>query len=168
MKASEAGPATPRAGRSSPLLGLLPYIGVILFLVHATGLVIGQPNDWEQSIVEIGVVYMIGVACVGGGISHIFFGRSISRSIGWDPSPFETEVGFANLGFGVAGLMASSYDPEFWLAVIVANGIFRAGAGIVHVREIVQKGNYAINNTGILFNDFAVPAFLLLTWLIWT
>jgi hypothetical protein len=63
--------------------------------------------------------------------------------------------------------MASSYDSDFWLAVIVANGVFRAGAGIGHVREIVQKGNYAINNTAILFLNFVVPAFLLLAWLAW-
>jgi len=168
MEASEARPATAgREHRSSPILGVLPYIGVILFLFHAAGLVISQPDDWKQSIVEIGVVYMIGVAGIGAGISHIFFGRSISRSIGWEPSPFEFEVGVAGLGFGIAGVMASSYDPDFWLAVIVANGVFRVGAGIGHVREIVQKGNYAINNTAILFLDFMVPAFLLLAWLAW-
>lgn len=39
--------------------------------------------------------------------------------------------------------------------------------GIGHIREIMVKKNYAINNTAILFINFAVPAFLLLAWYAW-
>ena len=112
-------------------------------------------------------MYLIGWAALGAGISHIFFGKAISRSIGFARSPFELEVGFANLGFGVAALMAGSYQKEYWLAIIVANSIFRVGCGVGHVKQIIMDRNFAVNNTAILFLNFVVHAFLVITYLAW-
>lgn len=160
-------PSTDRS--SSRAAGILPYIGVILFVIHIGGMLLaGPPADFGRQVVMFGVFYMIGISGVGAGISHIFFGPRIARSIGWEWSPFETEVGFANLGFGLAGLMATSFGPAFWLAVIIANGVFRVGAGVGHIREMITRHNYAINNTAILFINFVVPAFLLAGWYAWT
>lgn len=156
------------SSRSHRWMGVLPFIGVILFLVHIlAGLATGATGDWPRGLVQYGVFYLIGWAGIGGGISHVFFGRRTSASIGWAPSPFETEIGFANLGFGVAGVFATAYGPEYWWAVIVANSVFRVLAGVLHVREIVRSKNYAVNNTSILFVDFVVPVFLVLSWLAW-
>jgi hypothetical protein len=157
-----------RAHRGAALLGLLPFIGVILFVVNAYPVVTGtRAPDWKTDIVQLGVTYMIGYAAVGAAVAHIFFGRKIARSIGWEPSPFEFEVGVANLSMGVAALLAASHTPEFWWAVIVVSSIFRIGCGIGHIREIVQQRNFAINNTAILFLNFVVPAFLLITYTAW-
>jgi hypothetical protein len=154
--------------RSNPMLGLLPYIGLILYLCHlGWALVTGSTDDWPRALVEYGVYYLIGWAAIGGGISHVFFGRRISASIGWSPSPFETEIGLANLGFGIAGVLSLSYGAEYWWAVIIANSVFRVGAGFVHVRGIIKDRNFAVNNTGILFLDFGVPAYLVIGYLLW-
>jgi hypothetical protein len=148
-------------------LGLLPWIGVILFAVHAVGVFSGRPDGWQQDVVQLAVVYMVGVAGLGAGISHLLFARGTARSIGWQPSPFQWEVGWADVGFGVAGLMAASHGPDFWLAVIVVSGVFRIGCGIGHIREVVTARNFAINNTAILVLNFAVPVFLYLLWRAW-
>jgi hypothetical protein len=155
--------------RSSPLLGLLPFIGVVLFLAHIVySLITGTTSEWPEELVQFGVYYMIGWAGIGGGISHLFFGRKTSASIGWAPSPFETEIGLANLGFGIAGVIALSYGPEYWWAIIIANSVFRVGAGIGHIRSMVRDKNFAVNNTSILFVDFVVPAFLIFGYFAWT
>jgi hypothetical protein len=161
-------PKPARQHKRSLLLGLLPFIGVILFAVSAVQTVTGgRPADWQHQLALAAVVYLIGWAAVGAGISHIFFGKAISRSIGFVQSPFELEVGFANLGFGVAALMAGSYQKEYWLAIIVANSIFRVGCGAGHIKQIVADRNFAINNTAILFLNFVVPAFLLFAYFAW-
>jgi hypothetical protein len=161
-------PEPARQHKRSLLLGLLPFIGVILFAVSAVQTVTGgRPADWQHQLALAAVVYLIGWAAVGAGISHIFFGKAISRSIGFARSPFELEVGFANLGFGVAALMAGSYQKEYWLAIIVANSIFRVGCGAGHIKQIIVDGNFAINNTAILFLNFVIPAFLLFTYFAW-
>jgi hypothetical protein len=161
-------PEPARRHKRSLLLGLLPFVGVILFAVSAAQIVIGdRPADWQHQLALAAVVYLIGWAALGAGISHIFFGKAISRSIGFARSPYELEVGFANLGFGVAALMAGSFQKEYWLAIIVANSIFRVGCGAGHIKQIVMDRNYAINNTAILFLNFAVPAFLVFSYFAW-
>jgi hypothetical protein len=153
---------------SNPLLGLLPFIGLILYLFHiGWALITGATDGWPRDLVEFGVYYLIGWAAIGGGISHIFFSRKISASIGWSRSPFETEIGLANLGFGIAGVLALSYGPEFWWAIIVANSVFRVGAGFVHIRSMMRDKNFAVNNTSILLLDFGVPAYLVISYLAW-
>jgi uncharacterized protein DUF6790 len=153
--------------RGSRKMAILPFIGVILFAVASIPLLHDSPADWQTQLLENGVVYLIGWAGIGAGISHILMGRKTSASIGWAPSPYETEVGFANLGMGIAGLMAANQEPAFWLGLIVVNSIFRVGCGIVHIRQMIREHNFAPNNTSILLINFGVPAFLVLGYMAW-
>lgn len=165
-----SGPPTPQAAtkRSNPLFGVLPFIGVVLFVISAISVVGSGSSTWERDLLTNAVVYLIGWAGIGGGISHIFFGPKIAASIGWKWSPFELEIGLANLGFGVAAVLAGSFTPEYSLALIIANSIFRVGAGLGHVRSMITDRNFAINNTAILFIDFLVPAFLFWAYFAWS
>jgi hypothetical protein len=147
--------------------GLLPFIGVILFVLDAAWKIVQHAPNLKHELVLSGVTYMIGWAGLGAGIAHIFFGKKISRSIGFEQSPYELEVGFCDLGFGIVGLMAASHPPEFWLAIIWFSSLYRIGCGIGHIKEIVKNKNYAVNNTGILFINFIVPAFLLFAYYSW-
>jgi hypothetical protein len=148
-------------------LGILPFIGVILFVASAIPVLANPPSDWRQELLQNGVVYLIGWAGIGAGISHLVFAKKTSTSIGWAASPFEAEVGFADLAMGIAGVMASGQPSTFWFAVIIINAIFRVGCGVNHARDIVQHHNRATNNTKILLINFGVPAFLLIGWFAW-
>jgi hypothetical protein len=161
--------ASGAAGKSGLWLGVLPFIGVILFLGDLIFILTGGATGsaLHRQVLEAAVTCMVGWAGVGAGIAHIFFGKSISRSIGFERNAFEFEVGVCDLSLGIVGLMASHYPAPFWLAVIWASSLFRIGCGIGHVREIVVKKNYAINNTAILFLNFVVPAFLLAAYYSW-
>lgn len=154
--------------RRSFISGLLPFIGVILFVIFTIAQFAGGADEnWGPTLVQNAIVYMIGWAGIGAGISHVFFGNKISQSIGFEKSPYELEVGFANLAMGVVGLMAAAYSTDYWLAIILVSSIFRIGCGFGHVRSIVRDGNFAINNTAILFVNFVVPAFLLFAFFNW-
>ncbi len=153
----------------SPLwMGILPFIGVILFLISLVFLLLGEKGaNWQQQILVNAIVYMIGWAGIGAGISHLFFGEKTSASIGFGANPYEFEVGFADLSFGIVGVLASSFSSEYWLAIILVSSIYRVGCGIGHIRQMVKNQNYAINNTAILFVDFVVPAFLVIAYWLW-
>jgi hypothetical protein len=158
--------ATP--ARHSAIGGLLPFIGVILFVIFTIiQFASGAGEDWRSTLVTNAVVYMIGWAGIGAGISHLFFGRRISKTIGFQKSPYELEVGFADLAMGVVGVIAAGFSPDYWLAIILVSSIFRIGCGIGHIRSMIQDRNFAINNTAILFVNFVVPAFLLFAWFTW-
>jgi hypothetical protein len=151
------------------LLALSPFVGVISFAIaEIVWLASGDDTDWRRILVMNAVTYLIGAQAFAAGVGHMFYGPPIARSIGWQPSPFQWEVGGANLGIGIAGVMAGSFGTEYWLAVIVMGLTFLWVAGIGHIRQIVKERNLAINNAGpILFLDFLAPAFCLVVWLLW-
>ncbi|GEM_PF-966703 len=154
--------------KASPLLGILPYIGIILFIISILPIIFGGlSGDWQRQVLLNAIVYMIGWAGIGSGISHIFFGKKISESIGFKSDPYEFEVGFAGLSFGIVGVLAPYYNTDFWLAIILVSSIYRIGCGIGHIKQMIISKNYAINNTAILFPDFIVPAFLLFGYFSW-
>ena len=149
--------------RSSVWLGLLPYTGMILFLCSL-------PLVWTDGPTEVlrqAVIFLIGWTGVGAGISHIFFGRQIAASIGFDHNPFQLEVGFAGLAMGITALVVTAYPSQYWLAIILVSSLYRFGCGVGHIREMVMNRNFAVNNTGILFLDFIVPVCLLYAYYRW-
>lgn len=146
-------------------MGILPFVGIILFLLDAASLWSSQNPGWEKSIVLSGITNMIGIAGVGAGISHIFFADKTTRSIGFESSPYQLEVGVCDLSFGIVGLLAQYYSTDFWWAIILFSSLYRIGCGLGHIRQIVVEKNYAINNTAILITNFGVPLTLITMYL---
>jgi hypothetical protein len=151
------------------LFGLFPFLGVIaLGVAEGVQLATQGTAGWQENLVANSVTYLVGVVGISAGLGHMFWGPPIARSIGWGPSPFQWEVGGANLGLGIAGVMAGSFGRAYWLAVIVVAAGFLWVAGVGHIREIIRRRNLAISNAGpILLLDFLVPAYLLTIWLLW-
>ena len=86
------------------------------------------------------------------------FAEQSAASIGWAPRPFQYEVGVANLGLALAALYAAFRGYEARLAVGIAAACFLIGAGIGHIRDIVEAGNLAPGNAGpIMVTDFLTP-----------
>jgi hypothetical protein len=104
------------------------------------------------------LVFPLGLMSLWAAFGHIFFPEMAARAIGWQPSPFQFEVGVANLGIGIAALYAALRTREAQFAVGLVAAGFLGGAGIGHIRDIVQAGNLAPGNAGpILFTDFLTP-----------
>lgn len=169
---SRTGPAAAPPSTGGPptwIYGLFPFIGVILLVIATVVQFATDGSDgWRQALVVNSVTYLIGAQAIGAGIGHMFFGPPIAASIGWRPSPFQWEVGGANLGLGIAGVWASSFDPDYWLAVIIVATGFLWVAAVGHVREIIREKNLSVSNAGpILFTDVLIPAFCLVIWLMW-
>ena len=105
---------------------------VIYYLMHGT-------DNFATVFMTNSLAWLIGGQGITAGCLHIFFGPKIAASIGWKPSPFEYEVGVANLGIGVAGIMAGSYGRQYWLALIIVSTIFLWGAAIGHIWEMIKN-----------------------------
>ena len=103
-------------------------------------------------------VFPLGLQGLWAFIGPVFFPTQSAASIGWATSPFQYEVGVANLGLGLASLYAAFRGFEARLAVGIAAACFLLGAGIGHIRDILAMGNLAPGNAGpILFTDFLTP-----------
>ena len=83
----------------------------------------------------------------------------VAEYIGWQAgSPFQVELGFANLGRALLGILSIQFRGTFWVAPVVTNSVFGLGAAFVHLREIFEHSNYSPGNAGpVLFLDIVVP-----------
>ena len=100
-------------------------------------------------------LFPLGMQSLWAFIGHVFFPEEAAAAIGWTPSPFQYEIGVANLGLGLASIYAafSSFQARV-AAGIMAVG-FLLGAGIGHARDIMEAGNFAPGNAGpIMITDF--------------
>jgi hypothetical protein len=90
----------------------------------------------------------VGIAGISSGIGHLFMSDLVAESIGWEPgSPFQLEMGFANLAIGVLGMGAVGRRDGFREATATAVTILGVGATIVHLMDIMASGNLAPGNT---------------------
>jgi hypothetical protein len=103
-------------------------------------------------------LFPVGVLSLWAFIGHVFFPAQAAATIGWSPSPFQYEVGVANLGLGLTSIYAAFSTFQARLAAGIMAFCFLVGAGIGHIRDIVQAGNLAPGNAGpIMVTDFLTP-----------
>jgi hypothetical protein len=113
------------------------------------------------------LLFPLGVQGVWAFIGHVFFPERAAAAIGWATSPFQYEVGVANLGLGLAAIYAAFKDFEARLAVGIAAACFLIGAGIGHVRNILAANDLAPGNAGpIMVTDFLTPIAVLVLLLL--
>lgn len=105
----------------------------------------------------------LGLQSLWAAFGHLCAPELVARSIGWQTSPFQQEVGGANLGIGLAAIAATFLGkPAGWVVLLMAAS-FLWGAALVHVRDMVRDKNFAINNAGPIFCwDVLTPATLLI------
>lgn len=144
----------------------------ILPLLLATGhMLLDKQSRTPARRIEIFMIYLfaisLGAAGIGGAFGHLFLSDQVAEGIGWAAgSPFQLEMGYANLAIGVLGLMAISRRDGFRTAAIVTTAIIGFGATIVHLQDIVAHGNLAPGNTIQNISNLLDPVLLIaLTWL---
>jgi hypothetical protein len=117
-------------------------------------------------------LFSIGLFYLYNFVMHVFFADMAAKFIGWQNSPFQLEVGFASLGFGVVGLLAfrPRFGPDFGLrlAAIIGPAFFMWGAAGGHLYQMIVNKNFAPGNAGVMFYlDIIMPAIgiaLLIAW----
>jgi hypothetical protein len=116
--------------------------------------------------VEVYLIYLfmlgVGASGISGFFGHIFTPDAVAESIDWPKgSPFQQEMGFANLALGVMGLVAAVRRDGFREATVIAVTIVGVGATLVHVIDIVQEGNLAAGNSIQNLANLMKPALLI-------
>jgi hypothetical protein len=94
--------------------------------------------------------------------AHVFRPIETSASIGWSTSPYEYEVGMADLTVGTLGVLCLWFRGNFWLATAIANAVWLLGDAIGHIRQITINNNHAANNAGIFLVAEIVTPFVIL------
>jgi hypothetical protein len=124
-------------------------------LLFVLALAIALPQRGNRSISERLLSWIlllpIGVTGLWAGLSHIFFPAVAASYIGWQVSPFQFEVGMADLAIGATACLAFWRDLAFKAASVCAASIFLLGDAVGHVRQMMETGNFAPGNAGVPF-----------------
>jgi hypothetical protein len=116
-------------------------------------------STWVERLLAWLLLLPIGVTGLWAGISHVFFPATAAAHIGWQVSPFQFEVGMADLAIGITASISFWRDLSFKAAAVCTASIFLLGDAIGHVREMVVAGNFAPGNAGLPFYmDVICPA----------
>jgi hypothetical protein len=109
----------------------------------------------------------IGVTGLWAAAFHLFFPEIAAADIGWDPSPFQFEVGMADLAIGATACVSFWRSLDFKAAVVIINAIFLLGDAIGHVGQMIAAGNFASGNAGVPFlGDLILPVLTLILLII--
>ncbi|MGH2475806.1 MAG: DUF6790 family protein [Candidatus Limnocylindrales bacterium] len=163
-----AGSAPPQVDATiGARLGVLVlYVPLVGFVVDLAIRLASGVDDWKQTALDVGVLWLIGITGFILASGHLFMPAPTAASIGWAASPFQWEVGLANLAYGVLGVTATSFDRDYTLAAIVSFSIYLLGAAAGHVRSMVHDHNFAPGNTGYVFwFDILAPVLLIVLYI---
>ncbi len=111
-----------------------------------------RPKKTVELLLGYLMLFGLGFSGVGGFVAHVFFSERTAKLIGWaSGSPFQFEVGIANLSFGILAILSFWLRGSFLFAALLGNVIWLWGDAIGHIRNMMETGNFASGNAGIYF-----------------
>lgn len=130
----------------------------------------GRPgNRFAERLLNWLLLLSLGAQGIYTFVCHVFFPNYSAEHIGWQDSPFQYEVGIADLTVGVLGVAAFWGNFSFRLAAAIAGIVWYWGDAVGHVRQMIVANNYAPGNAGPWFwTDVIVPLMLVvLLFVVW-
>lgn len=102
-----------------------------------------------------------------GFVGHVFKSDMIAEFIGWEKgSPFQKELGYAELGYAIAGVLCIWMSKDFWLATIVTFSSLFIGAAIIHIKEMIKRKNFKLGNSFMVLPDLITPLSVIVLYFI--
>ncbi|WP_405059390.1 hypothetical protein OG474_42610 [Kribbella sp. NBC_01505] len=144
----------------------VPMIWLLLAVIGAT--LKNRHNTSPEARLETWQRWWAGAALGGGSawmvVSFFTIPGVMSEAIGFKQTPFEFEIGCANLCLAVLAFRAASSKASNRerLTVGLGAGMFLWGADLGHLYQFFFKGDHAPGNTGgVLVYDLLIPAVMI-------
>jgi hypothetical protein len=146
------------------LIGII--VGIITAIINPT---IRTVQAIATNLLFYQLVITLTLTGVQGFLGHVFKSDMVAEYIGWEKgSPFQKELGYAELGYGIAGVMCIWMGKDFWLATIIITSPLFIGAAVVHLKEMKKSKNFKPGNSIILLPDLIIPLSLIVLYVIST
>jgi hypothetical protein len=140
------------------VLGEFEFEFFVLGLICALVTIARGRRPAGERLLAYYVLFSVGCLHFVNFVYHVFFGAMSARFIGWADSPFQTELGFASLGFALVGFLAWRGSYPMRVAAVVGPTPFLLGAAGGHIYQIETAGNHAAGNSGLLlWMDVVIP-----------
>ncbi|MEZ4769303.1 MAG: DUF6790 family protein [Caldilineales bacterium] len=146
------------------LIRTFAYV-ILPLLLAGAAIALDKSARSRERRIEVFLVYMFAIGAAAGIANwggHIFAADQVAEAIGWEPgSPFQLEMGFANLSYGILAIIAMGRRDGFREATVIGATIMSLGATLVHLWDIAVSGNLAPGNTLQNITNLARPAILI-------
>jgi hypothetical protein len=150
--------------------GLLHNFGFIMVIVAVViaGVRAAMGRPLAEELVKWSLLLPAGANGIFTAGTHIFMGEYCAKQIGWPDSPFQYEVGIADLAVGVLGVLGFWGTFSFRLAAVINAVILYGGDAIGHVRQMVIDNNFEPGNAGSWFwMDVLLPLILVVSFFVY-
>jgi hypothetical protein len=146
---------------------VLSNVPTIMFVAAiAVAYLTRRPENAAERYLAWLLLLAVGVDGIWAGIFHICFPAIASGQIGWETSPFEFEIGVADLAIGIAAVVSFWRSLSFKSGIAVYAMLFYVGVAIGHVYQALAHADYSPDNFGLLLAVTILRA-ILLGWLLW-
>jgi hypothetical protein len=141
----------------------MPVILTLLALLCAMIIRRGPPP--AERYLSWLLLLAVGAESVWGGAFHVFFPSTAASFIGWQTSPFQFEVGVADLAISIVAVVSFWRGLDFKAAVVGYIVLFYGGVAIGHVHQMLTAGNTSPGNFGALL-VLTLIKLVVLPWLL--
>jgi hypothetical protein len=144
-------------------------VAAVLLAVVASRLQVDPAGGFANQLLGWLLLLSVGAQGVYTFVIHVFFPSLSATNIGWAESPFQYEVGIADLTVGVLGVLAFWGNFSFRLAAAIAGIVWYWGDAVGHVRQMIVASNFAPGNAGPWFWTDVIVPFLLVAcvFIVW-
>lgn len=126
-----------------------------------------QSGRYAERYLSWLLLLSIGVASLWAGLYHTLWPQTAAAFIGWQSSPFQFEMGMADIALGVVAIASFWRGLEFKFAVVLWVVIEFAGLGYGHFHQLATTGDHQAGNAGILLGLTIIHVVLLpLLWIL--
>lgn len=144
------------------LIGII--VGIVTTIINPT---IRTVQAISTNLLFYQLIITLTLTGIQGFLGHVFKSDMVAEYIGWEKgSPFQKELGYAELGYGIAGVMCIWMGKDFWLATIIITSPLFIGAAAVHLKEMMKSKNFKPGNSIILLPDLIIPLSLIVLFVI--
>ena len=145
----------------------LTNFGLVMFILAVICILLHYLFSKNKTLSEITfrwiALFPLGFAGIYMAVMHVFFSEIAASTIGWASSPFQFEVGMADLAIGVLGILSFNANYGFRSATTIAALIWLWGDAFGHIYQMYTHQNFAIGNAGSWFwMDILVPLILII------
>jgi hypothetical protein len=150
--------------------GFLHNFGFIMVIVAvaiaAVRAALGKP--FAEELLRWSLLLPAGANGLFTAATHIMMPAYCAEQIGWPDSPFQYEVGIADLTIGVLGVLGFWGNFSFRLAATIAAVMLYGGDAIGHVYQMIAAKNFEPGNAGSWFwMDILLPLILVISFFVY-
>lgn len=143
--------------------GLTMFVLAVFFIILHKLIVRGKVSG-DEIVYRWMALLPLGVTSVYVGVIHLLYPDLSNAVLGWAQSPYQVEVGVADLAIGITAILSFNASLGFRLATVIVSTIFLLGCAVQHISLLLMQESIQLDHIAswLWLNDMVLPLVLFL------